>query len=395
LAPYAPGFEAVLVERGYGPSSVRLRRWLFDHLSRWLEEEGLAVGELAPERVERFLAVRRSKGYKTWVSPRSMRLPMEYLRSVGAVPAAETGMSPGPDGELLAAYRRYLVEERGLAAATVEQYEHVARVFLLEWSGPAGLDLERLCAAEVMSFLRRECATDRCSIARAKYVVAGLRSLLRYLHVAGVTATALAPGLPGVAGRNASSLPRGLAPAQVAGLLASCDRRRGVGRRDYAILTLLVRLGLRAGEVAALQLDDLDWHRGEITIRGKGNRHERLPLPADVGQALAAYLRRGRPRDQHRASRSVFLRVKAPWGGLAASAVEAVVHDACIRAGLPLVGAHRLRHTTATQMLGQGASLPEVAQVLRHRSLATTAIYAKVDRKTLRPLARPWPGGAA
>jgi site-specific recombinase XerD len=162
-----------------------------------------------------------------------------------------------------------------------------------------------------------------------------------------------------------------------------------MGRRDYAILVLLARLGLRAAEVAALRLDDIDWRAGEIVVRGKGHTEERLPLPSDVGAAIAAYLQRGRPR---RPEREVFLRMSAPLRGLTPEGVSEVVRAASERAGLGSFGSHRLRHTAGTEMLRAGASLSEVAQVLRHRSVATTAIYAKVDHRALRQLAMPWPG---
>jgi site-specific recombinase XerD len=250
-----------------------------------------------------------------------------------------------------------------------------------------GLALERLTAADVSVFLAREC--PKRSVSGARDLVAGLRPLLRYLHVTGLISAPLRWAVPGVADLRDRSLPRGLEPATVAKLLASCDRRRTVGRRDYAILLLMVRLGMRAGEVAALLLDDLDWRTGEILIRGKGNRHDLLPLPVDVGEALVGYLCR-RPTVE---CRVVFLRVRAPAGPLPATGVKSVVRDACGRAGVPAVGAHRLRHTAATGMLRRGASLPEIAQVLRHRELKTTVIYAKVDRARLRALAQPWPGG--
>jgi site-specific recombinase XerD len=188
-----------------------------------------------------------------------------------------------------------------------------------------------------------------------------------------------------------SSLPRALETEQVAALLAGCDRSTVMGRRDFAILTLLARLGLRGHEVAALRLDDVDWRAGELVVRGKARRLERLPLPRDVGQPLADYLRHGRPRCM---CRSLFLRARAPQEPLSAAGVRSVVHHACDRAGLPRVGAHRLRHGVATQMLRAGAPLAEVAQVLRHADQATTVIYAKVDRVALATLARPWPGGA-
>jgi integrase/recombinase XerD len=198
--------------------------------------------------------------------------------------------------------------------------------------------------------------------------------------------------VPAVADLRDRSLPRGLDPAVVKALLASCDRRRTVGRRDYAILLSLLRLGLRAGEIAAITLDDIDWRAGELLVHnGKGRRQERLPLPADVGQAIVSYLQR-RPRIEDRA---LFLRVVAPAGAIRGSAVSAVVRCACKRAGVPSVGSHALRHTAATEMLRAGASLQEIGEVLRHQEERTTARYAKVDRRTLRRLARPWPEGGA
>jgi len=387
LAAYAAGFESELIGRGYSSSTVRLRLWMLNHLSHWLEEEHLALSELTPERATQFLNMRRAKGYQTWLSAHSMALPLEYLRSLGVVPEPAT-RAKGQIDELLDAYHHYLVHERGLAEVTVEYYEGVASLFLsMQRNGP---DLAGLSTADVTAFVTRECAVR--SVSGAKYLVAALRSWLRYLHMAGLTNAPLAQVVPAVARGRRTSLPRGLEPVYVARLLASCNRGRVVGRRDYAILMLLVRLGLRAGEVAALTLDDVDWHRGEIVIRGKGRRLDPMPLPHDVGEALVGHLRGGRPRGE---DRNLFLRVNAPRGALRPSAVRAVVHDACVRAGLPPVGTHRLRHTVATEMLRAGGSLPEIAQVLRHRHLDTTAIYAKVDHRELITLAQPWPGGNA
>jgi integrase len=203
----------------------------------------------------------------------------------------------------------------------------------------------------------------------------------------------LAVAVPSVAGWSLSSLPKALGRDQVAALLTSCDRATSTGCRDFAILTLLVRLGLRAGEVAALALDDIDWRRGEISVRGKGRRHDRLPLPGDVGQAIVDYLRHARPGTAH--GRTVFVRAQAPHRALTSNAVTTLVAIAGRRAGIGLIGAHRLRHTAATAMLHAGGSLTEIGQVLRHRRVLTTAVYAKVDRQALRLVARPWPGDAA
>jgi integrase/recombinase XerD len=390
LAEYATGFERWLRARGFSGSGVSQRIWQFDHLSRWLEREGLRPDQLTPARQSQFLAARRAAGYLTWVSALSLRVPLAYLREVGvAVPAG--GAAGGPVERLLDDYRWYLSCERGLAQSTGRDYQRVARLFLVEREREGGLGLERLSAADVSVFLGRECA--KRSVPSAQQLVTGLRALLSYLHVVGVIEVPLRWAVPAVADRRGLSLPRGLEPAVVARLLASCDRRSLTGRRDYAVLLLLARLGLRAGEVAAIRLDDLDWRSGELLIRGKGNRHERLPLPVDVGRALVSYLR-WRPRNECRA---VFLCVRAPLGPVSAGVVSQIVRAACTHAGLERVGAHRLRHTAATGMLRAGASLPEIARVLRHQRLETTAQYARVDRQALRALARPWPwpGSAA
>jgi integrase/recombinase XerD len=392
LAPYAAGFESWLRSRSYSPSAVGNRLWQLDQLSRWLAREGLAAGELTPACAEQFASSRRDAGLASWASPRNAALPLEYLREIGVVPAPEPVVAEGPLEELLEDYRRFLLVERRLSEHTVvDAYGPAARLFLAGREGPDGLGLGRLSAADVSLFLAREC--PRRSVSGARDLVCALRSLLRYLHLAGLIDAPLVWAVPSVADLRDRTLPRGLEPAAVKRLLASCDRRRLVGRRDYAILLLLARLGLRAGEVAAIQLDDVDWRAGLLLVCGKGSRQDVLPLPVDVGEALVSYPRR-RPRCECRA---LFLRVTAPRRQLNRSTIGWVVRAACDRAGLPRVGAHRLRHTAATEMLRRGASLAEIGQVLRHREQKTTAIYAKVDRKALRALARPWPsrGGAA
>ena len=392
LAPYAAGLESWLRSRAYSSSATADRLYQFDQLSRWLERAGLGVGELTGEQAGRFAASRRAAGLVSWASPQSVALPLAYLRELGAAPVPVAVLAQGPLEELLADYRLYLRVERGLSEHTVlDAYGPAARLFLAGWETAAGLGLVRLSAADVSSFLAREC--PQRSLSGARDLVCALRSLLRYLHLAGLIEKPLVWAVPSVADLRDRTLPRGLEPAVVGKLLASCDRRRLIGRRDFAILLLLARLGLRAGEVAAIGLDDVDWRDGLLLVRGKGSRQDVLPLPVDVGEAIVAYLR-ARPRCECRA---LFLRVTAPREGLNRCTVAWVVRAACDRAGLPRVGAHRLRHTAATEMLRAGASLAEIGQVLRHREQKTTAIYAKVDRQALRALARPWPspGGVA
>ncbi len=392
LAPYAAEFESWLRSRSYSSSGAADRLYQFDQLSRWLEREGLGLGELTGEQAERFAAARRAAGLVSWASPQSAMLLVEYLRGLGVAPVPARVVAQGPLEVLLADYRGYLLVERGLSQHTVlDAYGPAARLFLAGWEAADGLGLQRLSAADVSSFLAREC--PKRSVSGARDLVCALRSLLRYLHLAGLIEAPLVWAVPSVADLRDRTLPRGLEPAAVKKLLASCDRRTLVGRRDHAVLLLLSRLGLRAGEVAAMRLEDVDWRAGMLLVRGKGSRQDVLPLPVDVGEAIVSYLRR-RPRCECRA---LFLRVNAPRGELNRSTIGWVVRAACDRAGLPRVGAHRLRHTAATEMLREGASLAEIGQVLRHREQKTTAIYAKVDRKELRALARPWPspGGVA
>jgi site-specific recombinase XerD len=278
-----------------------------------------------------------------------------------------------------------MVLERALAPATVLRYERLARRFLGERRTPSDdLGVDNLTGAEVAAFLVRECS--RLSVGAAKGRVADLRSLLRYLHLRGLTAP-LADAVPPVAGWHDTTVPVSVTPSDVEAMLASCDRSTMAGTRDFAIITLLARLGLRSAEVANIEFEDLDWRAGEIVVRGKSRRQDRMPLPSDVGEAVVAYLTR-RERD---VARRVFLTVRAPRRPILPAVVGEVVERACRRAGLQRAGAHRIRHSLATEMLRRGASLIDVSQVLRHRDLATTAVYAKVDLGRLRQVAQPWP----
>jgi site-specific recombinase XerD len=288
---------------------------------------------------------------------------------------------------LLEEYRCYLLAERGVQAEVARGYLDLVRPFVAQHAAAGAAGLGRLSAADVTRFLTAE--SRRLAPKTAQRLATALRSLLRFWHLQGLTSGPLERAVPTVANRR-PGFPRPLEPAQVQAMLASCDRGTGAGRRDLAILTLLARLGLRAGEVAGLRLDDIDWRLGEITVRGKGNRRDRLPLPADAGEAVVAYLADGRPATA--LDRSVFIRIKAPHRGLTSGGVTQAVAAAARRAGLGVIYAHRLRHSAATAMLAEGGSLAEVGQVLRHRRPHTTAAYTKVNVEALRALARPWPG---
>ncbi|HJS93891.1 MAG TPA: site-specific integrase [Solirubrobacteraceae bacterium] len=359
------------------------------HLSRWMQEqdvfpEGLDEAELERFRCEHAARVASVRGA-------GMSLVLGHLRELGVVPAPAPRALTAAD-ELLEQYRQYLMVERGLTAGTTRGYVDIVRPFVESRVTETGeATLWDLAPADVLGFLLAE--TRRRSRKSAKLLVSALRSLLGFWHVQGLIGRPLAGAVPSVAGWRLAGLPRALGSEQVAALLDSCDRSTVAGMRDFAILTMLVRLGTRRCEVACLRLDDIDWRAGELVVRGKGQRLERLPLPADVGDAIAVYLRDGRPPGF--SGREVFVRIKAPRRPLTAAGVTQVVVSASKRAGLGEVTAHRLRHTAATELLRQGAPLHEIGELLRHRSVLTTAIYAKVDRDRLRELARPWPTGGA
>ncbi len=387
LEPYAAGFAEELKRLGYRPNSASYQLHLLAHLSRWLGAEGINTSALTPVVAEQFLAARRAAGYHMWLSPKALAPILMYLRSLRVVPPAPAPVL-SPAEALLARYQAYLTSERGVTLSTAQGYSYVLRPFLQMRQVTDGeLLLEGLTAADITSFVVSHVPGRRNG--SAKLTVTALRSLLQYLHIEAVIHEPLAAAVPSVAGWRLAGIPKALEPGQVDRLLASCNQNTVVGRRDFAILTMLARLGLRIGEIAGLQLGDIDWQRGEIIVCGKGKRLERLPLPVDVGSAVAEYLRRGRPVED---SRHVFLRVRAPHRQLTSGAVISVVLQAARRAGLGFpVAAHRLRHTAASNMLRTGASLAEIGQVLRHRSALSTAIYAKVDRERLRIVARPWP----
>jgi site-specific recombinase XerD len=388
LAPYAPAFGQELRSWGFTDLSTREQLQLMAHLSGWMSAERLDI--LNGAHVTAYCTARRADGYTARLTPSSLQRVQDFLQSQGVLclppPVPEQPVTP--DDELLARYKNYMDHERGLVEAVVSRFLRVAARFVSEHSGLAARQ-PPLGAAEVSAFCVRE--LPRHSRSTAPNVASALRSFLRFLHLEGIVDSPLAQAVPWVANRKGTGLPRGLPRSIVTQMLASCDRRTRQGRRDYAILMLLARLGLRAGEVAAMSLEDLDWRSGELVVHGKGGRHDRLPLPIDVGDALAGYLRRGRPQT---ISRRVFLTVKAPTVDLSSRAVSWTVRAACDRAGVPSVGAHRLRHCLATELLRAGSSLVEVGQVLRHADIATTSIYAKVDHLALDALVLPWPGAA-
>jgi integrase/recombinase XerD len=389
LARYAEGFREDLLGQGYTWGSAAHQVHLMAHLSRWLEAQGLEPAALDERVTGQFLAARRADGYAALFSARALAPLLGYLRGLGVVQPPRMPVPQTPADRLVAAFGEYLARERGLAGESIRGYTGVARRFLAGTALGAAGGAEVMTAADVTGFVRRECA--RRGVASAKATATGLRSLLRFLYLDGQISALLTGAVPSAACWQLAALPRAVSPAEVARLMDSCDRDSAAGRRDFAILVLLARLGLRAGEVAALDLGDMRWRKGEIMVRGKGSRRDILPLPADAGEAVASWLAGSRPRDA--ACPAVFVRLPPPHGRLASTSVSCVVRRACARAGVTVAGAHRLRHSAAAGMLAAGGNLAEIGQVLRHAQPGTTAIYAKTDVLALSPLARPWPGG--
>jgi integrase/recombinase XerD len=387
LEAYVDGFRDELHRLGYTPLTAAGHVRLMAHLSRWLAREGLPASALTASTVEAYFAQRRAAGYVNERTPRALAPLVTYLQGLGVVAQDPPAAPSGPVEVVLARFRDYLLIERGLAATTAVLNVRLVRPFLADRVRADGqLDLAGLQAGEVAAFVLTQ---SRRWPRSAKRIVTAVRSLLRFAHVTGLIDQPLAAGVPSPAGWTLTSLPKGLDPAQVTALLAGCDRNTATGRRDFAILTVLVRFGLRAGEVATLTFADIDWRHGELVVRGKGHREDRLPLPTDVGQAIVDYLQHARPATAQ--GRTVFVRAQAPYRALTSHGVITVVGIASRRAGLGPIAAHRLRHTAATSMLHAGGSLAEIGQVLRHRRMLTTALYAKVDIPRLRVLARPWP----
>lgn len=389
LAPYADGYRELLAGLGYTPDGVVRKLWELGRLSDWMIRNDLGPEDLTAARFDEFSALCKA-GVERPVGYRTLAPLVGYLRHCGAVPEQMVGATPVE--ELVDRYRSWMVTERALAVRTVDRYEATAHRFLTmraEQRG-GGCGAENLAGSEVFVFLLAE--TERVSIGSAKGRVAELRCLLRFLFLEGWTAAPLAVSIPPVAGWRDTTLPATLSRSQVEAIVAAHDTTTVTGRRNYAIVLVLARLGLRAAEVGALKLEDLDWRAGQLIVRGKARRDDSLPLPADVGEAIAAYLSDGRPETPCRA---VFITRFAPLKGLAPGSVSTLVYQASRRAGIaPPVCSHRLRHALATDMLAAGVRLPDIGQVLRHRDLATTAVYAKVDHDALRELAVAWPQAA-
>lgn len=392
VGPYIDEYARHLAEQGLGRGTAKRTLRLVADLSRWLERRRLPLERVDEATLNRYRSFRaRTRRPLGDGDPIALRRLLGWMREMD-ICAAPTPDPLSPQAQVQADYARYLSQEIGLSARTLEHYTGILAPFLREHVGITGSHWSTLTGAQVFEFFQ-DCARQR-STQYLHRLRSALRSFLRYLHYRGETRIDLSNCIPRTRRWRATGLPKYLSAEQVRRVLRSCDRTRAVGRRDYAILLSLARLGLRAIEVCTLKLEDIDWHSGQFTLQAKGRKHASMPLPREVGKAISDYLQNGRPRS---VSRRVFLRHNAPHVGFSrSSCISSVVKLAMLRAGidLPSKGAHVLRHTLATQMLARGASLREIGYVLRHQRPNTTRIYAKVDLPTLRSVALPWPEDA-
>ena len=379
-------FATSLLEYGYADETIDSKLWLLGDWDRWLRRTKLALTHLDEHLLEAFLKhkrrVRRGE-------PKTLLQFLDHLRKRAVVPARKVVRDKSPWADILSRYETYLRVERGLVTATVVNYLPFVRKFLVERFREGSFRLREVKPSDISDFVLRH--AHSMAVGRAQLMTTAFRSFFRFLFQKGKMQTDLAASVPTVADWRLSTVPKHLTPEQVERVLQACNPRTASGRRDYAVLLLLARLGLRAGEVVALELDDIKWRASEIIVRGKGLFHDRMPLPADVGKALASYLRRDRPVCQ---TRRVFVCMKAPPRGFAGpGTLTTIVRRALARADLhpPFKGAHLLRFSLATSMLRSGATMGEIGEVLRHRASTTTEIYAKVDFEGLRSLAHPWP----
>lgn len=396
LGAYVASFEKTLNQSGYKPTTVYSKILILAELDQWMRRSGLSVTDIDDQQVRQFIRCRHAKyrSLKSFAATATLFQFLGHLRGnwtirrvVERVPCKETA-------EIKAKYAAFLRDERGLGKDTIAYHLFLIDLFLAERIVAGSLRLNSIQAGDVATCVLRHART--IGLGRAKAFSSVLRSFLRFLFLREEIPCDLAQWVPTVGRARLETPPKFISPADVRRLIRVCNRKTAIGRRNYAILLLLARLGLRAGEIVRMTLDDFDWENGEFVIsNGKGRRGDRLPISADVGRALADYLRQDRPCCS---SRHVFIRSKAPYRGLArSSSIGTIVRNVIDRVGLqtPTKGPHLLRHSLATDLLRRGASMEEIGGLLRHRSVAATNVYAKVDMRSLREAAQPWPGGVS
>ena len=389
LGAHVNAFMSVVSDLGYSPSTIQTQLKLLKSLMRWVEENHIVASNIDEGITDRFLIESGRKGAVRRGDNRTLHRFLDHLRIEGAIPHPKPTFNDSPLTHLKSRYEDYLLKERGLSTVTGSRYWPYIRRFLLDRFGNKPMRFCELCPQDIDRFLLSH-AHERTPKA-AQLMVSAMRSFLRFLFRYGETRRDLSTAVPTVPAWRLSEVPKYIKPEEIELVLEACDRTTSVGRRNYSILLLIARLGLRAGEVIALELGDINWRTSEFTIRGKGQSCDRLPLPQSAGEALVIYLKNDRPECS---TRRVFVRTRAPYRGFKDSTtVSTIVCRTVERSGLstPSKGAHLLRHSLATGMLRKGASMAEIGELLRHRSPNSTEIYAKVDIEGLRSIARVWP----
>lgn len=391
LGKYMDEYAQWLYQSGYSRDNARCKLRTVARWSPWLKRYGIAASQLSQEHLAKYLKmkVRKSPPFRK-EDEANLKQFLDFLQRKGVTQVPKQQETTAVD-EFVAEFASYLTAERALAQSTIEQYTAHAMGFLKEHFSGRSVDFSTIASIDVSKYVQR--TASKRSRKNAKLMCTALRTLFRYARHQGYLTSQLDAAVPGVANWRLASIPYSLPAESIEKILSSCNRETCVGKRDYAIILLLVRLGLRAGEIITLNLEDIDWRSGIITVHGKGSHRSQMPLPRDVGEALAAYLQFGRPKSS---SRKVFLSSQAPIRAFNRSGpVTTLVNRAIRRAGITGAksGAHQFRHSIATSLICGGASLSEIAELLRHRTIDCTTIYAKVDLPLLRTLALPWPGG--
>ena len=389
LGTHVNTFMSVVADLGYSSSTMRTQQQLLKNLIRWVQENNIVISNIDESITDRFLLESGRKGAVRRGDNKTLHRFLDHLRREGAIPHPKPRFNDSPLAHLKSQYDDYLLKERGLSTVAGSRYWAYIQRFLCERYGNRPMRLYDLCPQDIDRFLLSH-ANERTPKA-AQLMVSAMRSFLRFLFRYGETKCDLSTAVPAVAAWRLSEVPKYIKPEKVESFLESCDRTTSVGRRNYSILLLIAHLGLRAGEIVTLELGDINWRASELTIRGKGQFCDRLPLPQSVGEALAVYLKNDRPKCS---TRRVFVRTRAPYRGFKDSTtVSTIVRRTVEKSGLntPSKGAHLLRHSLATGMLRKGASMAEIGELLRHRSPNSTEIYAKVDIEGLRSIVRIWP----
>lgn len=395
LESNADAYVQYLRSRGYAAASIRSYVVSVAHFSHWLATHHYGLGDLNETLISRFLqkhlpvcrCAPRLPHLLYCVRPALLHL-LRMLRA-GQKIVPKASVDPVAIVAELRDFERHLIDVRGLAPTTRYARLRRVRAFLLDRFGARPIRLDKLGRTDVLGFMASY--TVNWKPVSKRCVASSLRSYFRFKAISGEPTMALIAALPRIAHWRLATLPKALAPAELARLMCAFDRTCATGKRDYAITRCFIDLGLRTAEVARLRLEDVDWRGGTLRIRGKDRRVDTLPLPSATGRAIVAYLSAG-----HRdcGERALFLRHSPPVGTPATPCIlRNAVRYAAVRCGLQerLTGPHVLRHTVATRLVRAGATLKEIADVLRHRCLDTTTIYAKVDMTALSRVAMPWP----